>query len=168
MDKTMNERLAWLAGIVDGEGYIGASYKIFTAKNRKGFKKKYTAVIFQVAIGNTQLSMIDEVEDILRTHNVVNHRRLTAAIREKGTKPFWTTAVSGGKEVSHFLALILPWLINKKERALQVLEVIAYRKRTWNPAKAATAISPADDVWLKGQLDSLRIREVSREVTYGA
>ena len=75
-------------------------------------------------------------------------------------KLFWVVTIYGSKQAKALLTAVLPYLVNKKERAERVLALIEYRKSKWNPAKAEKNTRLADDIWLRNQLNELRIRDV--------
>jgi len=99
------ERLAWLAGIVDGEGSICASV-------RRG------AMFWrmQVAIYNTNAAIISEVADILSSLEVLHHVT-SRDNRGWGRKRVSIVVVSGRPQVHRLLTTLRPYLIGKAGHA---------------------------------------------------
>lgn len=109
--------LSWLAGIIDGEGTITIRYK-----NRKNSTPILAPV---VSIVNTDMAMIDEIERILRKHNLAFW--VSESKQTKNWKPRKIIEISGIKRLNRFLPVIENYLIAKKEECILVREWCQYR-----------------------------------------
>lgn len=114
--------LAWLAGIVDGEGNLDLTFH----RNKNGCDYLST----KVRIFNTDIRMIKKVSEIYKEMNLVFC--FTLGNNGKNIKHNWKTQM-GIQVASHgstgkLLKAIIPYLVNKKEQALKMLEMIEYRK----------------------------------------
>lgn len=97
--------LEYLAGIVDGEGYIRS-----TVSNHKYFYVRLQVV-------NTHRGLLDEIQRCfggsIRDHAGTKPRL--------GKKPIWKWDTAG-RNADRILNLILPHLIVKREQALRALD----------------------------------------------
>ena len=107
--------LAWLAGIVDGEGTIGLH-----RTNAKRYKHPYLRPHFQIA--NTDLRILEKVRGIMtaitgRPHNLV----VTNDKRPEGHKIGYRVAANTQSAMVLLLPLLMPHLVGKREQAELVL-----------------------------------------------
>lgn len=99
---TRKEKLAWAAGIVDGEGYI----RFKRGKYRSG----NVAYLLQVSVTNTDIRMLEALQKLFR--GVIYQ----SAVSDDTKMDCWTwTASHGGAE--KVLRAIRPFLVVKKEQA---------------------------------------------------
>lgn len=118
-DKTtpsQDVRLAWLAGILDGEGTIGH------------YTTKAGALIFNVAIVNTDLRILDEVSSIYEELGIPHSTHLKNSVSEssfKPRKPCYYLYVRQRGEMRRLLELVVPYLRGEKQqRAMECIEFI--------------------------------------------
>lgn len=151
-EKTLNERLAWLAGILDGEGNIGAYYNR-NSNNSHGGNTSAT-LVFLSRIANTDYRMLKEVEAILKELGV-GYNVAHCMPKNERCKPLWQLTMRGKKRTERFLFVVLPFLINKKERAELVLSLIKHRRATAYVKGKNGPTDSRNDQWLKSQLATL-------------
>jgi len=109
-------QIAWLAGILDGEGSITMGYDK---------KKHYTPMI---AVVNTNPEMIFEVCRILNELGCAFHAAARGDNRGSlGEKTCWQIQVHRLTSVEKILRRITPWLIAKKSRAQLMLVFVSSR-----------------------------------------
>lgn len=114
--------LAWLAGIVDGEGCLYTNWKNYSSGCRR---------LPQVAliIVNTDWRLISRVKDILhRIHGRTQAARL-ARVYSKKHNSAWHVRVQRRSALEKVLRSISPFMCNKKQRAEWALEMLSWRKR---------------------------------------
>ena len=104
--KLSDEDAAWVAAIIDGEGWIGLM------EGQRKFCRAYWPVI---GVGNTKERLIDEL--ILRT----GLGRKSFSARPAPAKDFFTWTVGNRKGVEQLLKAILPKLILKTRQAKLLL-----------------------------------------------
>lgn len=151
--KTLEHRLAWLAGIVDGEGTIYAALNKHRHVRRDGSQGQYLRLT--VAVTNTDILMIEEVQQIAEAVGVKTRVERIKKRRDLH-KEQWDVRVRGGRAVETLLEAILPYLVTKRSRAEVALAVIRHRRATSYPRNGALR-SPVDgDAWLARQLVSMR------------
>jgi hypothetical protein len=113
-DTSRSAKLAWLAGIIDGEGSIGIN-------RRKSTTEHGYAYAATVTIGNTDKNMIDNVASIYEEMGI----RACPTI-SKFRLPSWKQMnniyVSRREEILKLLETIHPYLVTKKERAFLAIE----------------------------------------------
>jgi len=152
--KTLNERLAWLAGIIDGEGFMCAQSVASSHVKKDGTKGRQ--LIFTVGIGNTDYSMIREIVSISRDAGIeciVTMQKPKCATRHKMA---WKVRWHGWGRVEAVLRPVLPYLINKKGRAELMLAMIAHRRTTAVTLGKRGKQGFSDDEWLATQLSELK------------
>ncbi len=100
-----NERLAYFAGIIDGEGSIG----IYSHNKATGYYYPKLAVV----MNNKEL--IDSLHEFFEMGTVV---------RDQGGRnyPMWRWRVTGGKQLAKVLTGVLPFLIDKHAQAKLILD----------------------------------------------
>lgn len=156
-----NIRLAWLAGIIDGEGSISAqARKPRTVVSIKGksYQSRGQLDTF-ISIANTNADLIAEarkiIEDMGVGVNVSYHASLR--LRTLKQKPCWYISVHGFKRVGEVLSQVRPYLVSKKAQADLLLEMIRHRMKTQDTRKAfGPRSSFRDDAWLMEQLGQLQ------------
>ena len=109
------ERLAWLAGIVDGEG------SITMAKNPTNKKGKYT-IRPLVNITNSSVAALRLIEQICEEQGLAYYIKWLEPGKSGRKQWIWRLNVYGQKRVKRFLEIILPYLVIKKEHGLLLYE----------------------------------------------
>jgi hypothetical protein len=133
--------LAWLAGILDGEGSIGL-YKNGNGKN-----------YVRVTITNTDPLMYVAIKKILHHHLIPVYIIMDGQDRDKGWRDKWRMAFTGNTAPTRLLTTILPFLISKKEEAELALEYI--RSRSSYP-KFTKAPLTERELWIVGRMKELK------------
>lgn len=105
--------LAWLAGILDGEGFIGIS--------RTG-----TKIVKRVSITNTDYELLQKVS---RVYAEMNMRFFWNWCSPKNrNEQFMILTVSSYGSIKRLLNAVMPYLTSKSEQAKKMLSFIAYRE----------------------------------------
>ena len=104
----MKEKLAWLGGIIDGEGSISIDKK-YNRPNR-------------LEIGNTNQLLINKICSILSELEIPF--RCYRRDRPNSTKPFITVDITGVRRIKEICRLTLPYLTAKRDKAKYVLNFI--------------------------------------------
>ena len=156
MSRSIENRLAWLAGIVDGEGCISLRLEP-RARLRKDGRGSFV-LRCEVTIVNTCDALISEVRAVAAELGVVCYLQLVpppkkALVRQN--KLVWRVVFNSMKQVVPLLTALVPFLIGKRLRAETVLSLIEERKASRRGF--STSITAKDEAWLKAQLDGLRI-----------
>jgi hypothetical protein len=113
--------LAWLAGIIDGEGNIHNSVQV---------KDDNAYFVPKLRITNTDLRMIKKVSEIYVREDIVFFYALNSVKRYKNKKDTWrnqmeiTIASQGG--IKKLLSLVLPYLVNKRRMAELMIETVKW------------------------------------------
>lgn len=120
--------LGWLAGIIDGEGWIG-----FTICNDKRRLRKNNKIVFgvQIAINNTDKAIVDKAASLFRKLGVNPYERVSKPVRKGKTgnrKAYYSIATKHMRKCGRVLSPLLPYLVgNKQERARIMLTFIESR-----------------------------------------
>ena len=146
--------LAWLAGIIDGEGCIYARMN----KHNKSIRKLRTNEVYVIRMGisitNTDVFLIKEVSRICENLKV-GFAFSTQPPRDP-RRGVISIIVEGKGRSKKLLEAVLPYLINKKPQAEILLKLIQYREslgytttKGWTVAREGwrgkiTAVSPPD------------------------
>lgn len=126
--------LAWLAGIIDGEGNLQATVQMKKCGPNK-------AAYFQpkLRITNTDVRMIRKVSEIYVAEGIVFFYSLNKVSRYKNKKPTWRDqleiTVSAKIDIERLLRLVMPYLVNKQRYAelfLQAIEWVQAQPRRGN------------------------------------
>jgi len=114
--------LGWVAGIVDGEGWLG--FTVFTDPRRANG----TQVKCELRIVNTDPEIIAKSEDIFRKMGINPYMRTRL---QKGiNRPVHECATKNMTNLLKILPKIEPYLVgNKKQRARLMMEFIDLRKK---------------------------------------
>ena len=123
--RSLEVRLSWLAGILDGEGTIS-----FASKFSKSSRQKNYHFRPELKVDNTDQVMLDEIMSILDEVGAAYYVRDTGKSPSK-RNPNWKKStriiIEGLKRLRSFLPIISPYLINKKPQADLLMEYIESR-----------------------------------------
>lgn len=103
--------LSWVAGIIEGEGYIGL------AKHKVG----YLQYIPRLQIINSDEIMLDEVGRILVKNGLayyVKHRNVDPRVKKK---QMHDVVITGVKRTSRALKVLLPYMRGLKRREAEIV-----------------------------------------------
>jgi len=121
--KPLEIRLAWLAGILDGEGSISLNRIRAVAHGIQGWYARFT-----VRIANTDPAMLNEVIAIAKVLGVKYFCSTFRNNPRKNEKSCPGVVVATKDHVQKFLEALLPYLVTKHERAQLALRAIKYRR----------------------------------------
>lgn len=111
----MKDRLSYLGGLIDGEG-------CFTFCKARG-----KAVTPSFSLASTSDKIIAFVVEVLEEHKIVHS--VTATKRNDNSKPYKTVAIRSCKNLSIFIDLVLPYLLEKEPQASLLKEFIEVRQQ---------------------------------------
>lgn len=118
-------QLAWLAGIVDGEGNLDAS-----VQEKKSGPNRIPYFIPKVRIMNTDMRMIKRISKIYVQEKLIFSYHFSNVQNYKNKKPHWKNAlhitVQSHVAVAKLLQLVVPHLVNKKKAALAILKLLKW------------------------------------------
>lgn len=109
-----NIEKAWLAGVVDCEGWIGVC-KTGYRKIKKGYYQSHYPA---VAVGNTDKRLIDKILEVTQVGFIVEQKR---KIKNKNHKDVWIWKVTG-ENAQYILFSIKEYLIIKGKQADIVMQ----------------------------------------------
>lgn len=115
--------LAWLAGIIDGEGNLQATVQVKRCgKTRRSYFEP------KLRITNTDVRMIKKISEIYVREDVVFFYTVNSISRYKNKKPSWRDqmeiCISSKEGISKMLKLVLPYLVNKQRYAELMLQTL--------------------------------------------
>jgi len=123
--------IGWLAGIIDGEGYLGMGI----AKDLRG-KSPTQQVRADFGITNTDEKIVLETARILKKLGINCNLRVNNALLKGNHKVVYNIGFNGRKKLLKLLPRVIEHLIgNKKERAQLMLAFCKSRQKTWIPGK---------------------------------
>lgn len=114
----MEEKLAWLAGIWDGEGSI----TIFSHIEKDGRRKLCPTI----GVANTDIKIIAEIIKILDKHNIRLHLQARRGYKKEHSDCY-SLITRNMTKIKAFLELLLPYLISKKPQAEILLRFVNSR-----------------------------------------
>jgi len=103
-------RVAWLAGLVDGEGCLYARHST----------KTQNSIEVRLELQTVSLTMIDAVAEILDALNV-SYTREAPRMQPKSTRPAIRLRVTPKASLHKLLTALLPYLVNKRPEAVRLL-----------------------------------------------
>lgn len=123
--------IAWLAGIIDGEGSIG----LLVGERKERARGIDIRVQPKVIIANTDTAIIDRCQEaflMIGVGHYVRHERRPACavvgVHVKTFKAVTTLEVSGLKRVHTLLTATIPWLVGDKKERARLLLVFLQRR----------------------------------------
>lgn len=155
-----NEQLAWLAGIIDGEGCITAG--AYPSKVRRADGSPGYRLSLFVSVTNTNEDIILTVNELfaaLTTVKPIFHiHDSNARVKNHLTqKTCYRVHVAGGLQVTRVLTAVLPYLVGKRKQAEALLAIVKHRKAICDKAGRRGAGTRVDeDMWLRAQLATMR------------
>lgn len=116
--------LAWLAGIIDGEGSLQATVQ--EKPCGRGASQEYFEP--KVRITNTDVRMIRKVSEIYVREGIVFFYSVNHVSRYKDRQPTWRNqleiSISSKASAAKALRLFMPYLVNKRRYAELLLDAI--------------------------------------------
>jgi hypothetical protein len=119
------ESVAYLAGIIDGEGSIF----IFSRDNNKSGQS--TAPAVQMSITNTNIPLLERCKDIMEQEIIMSQLSRKIFDSKNGTKgrTCFKLVVSNYRHLVSILTAVLPYLVAKKAQALLAIEFASMSSR---------------------------------------
>lgn len=108
--KLLPEQIAWVAGVIEGEGYIGI---------RRATSRGSDSVVTRIVVRMTDKDIIERLH-----HLVPGSFFLSVPPQKSHYKPQWQFHVTDRELVAELLTLIVPWL--GKRRGSRAMEVLAW------------------------------------------
>lgn len=123
----LDVELAWLAAIIEGEGWVTLSM----VKSEKANKKWLPTYVPSIGATNTDFLIMNEVERLMNKHDMKFRKQIRKAyVGTDGAsrKAKIEISVATHKDVKIFANLILPYVIGEKKIRLQkLIEFVDYR-----------------------------------------
>ena len=108
--------LGYIIGLFEGEGYIAFNYSL---RKDKCESEYYTV---HIGISNTNKKLVEKVK------NILGYGKITKQAKpKKKHKQCYIWRITAQKETLRFLELVFPFLIEKKEKAILVMEFLKLR-----------------------------------------
>ena len=126
MDNQQETDFAWLAGILDGEGYV--SICMNQHKHRK--YGNTTQYLPRVSVGSTSTEIMEKCKRILTELGVgynITDRKLPSG------KIFQSVIIVGMKRVGKLLPFVVPYLTLKCQNAMRIYKFIQMRLHSNTP-----------------------------------
>jgi hypothetical protein len=117
--------LAWLAGIVDGEGHLGINWSTQHEVLRSGEKKRQ--FVLRCHIRNTDPFMMKKISDIYHRHNLRFFWKLCKPQKKHHRETIEIIVYTMGA-LEKLLNLLLPFLVTKKRQGQLILEYLEWRR----------------------------------------
>lgn len=118
--------IAWLAGIIDGEGNLHA----LVQEKKSGANNRLKFLCPKVRITNTDVRMIRRISEIYVREGLTFFYALNRVSRYKNRKDTWRDqleiTIGSQAGVAKVLRLVMPYLVNKRMYASIFLELIEW------------------------------------------
>ena len=150
--KTFEHRVAWLAGLIDGDGCI-STYIENSRYVRQADGDTTQSVRVALTVYNTNETILLEAMLVADAIGVeYDFKQLPR--REAKHKPYFCVRFMGHKRVRKMLEALLPFLVGKATQAAIVLKVMNHCAGL-RKSKGQYRMNPKDDQWLTQQLSEL-------------
>lgn len=125
--KPLNERLAWLAGIIDGEGTVSLQITSRSRRAKTSFgRRRERSLTWKVDVSNTNASLIAEVVSILDSLGI-KYFFAKYNMKNPKHKPLTKVVLNSRPRVIKLLQAVKPWLVCKLPQAEIVLKAADHR-----------------------------------------
>ena len=123
--------LGWLAGIIDGEGYLGMSVEA-EHNYREGHQTRQHSIKIEIKVTNCDPAIVVRTAEIMQKLGVNPYIRQPAMPKNTNHNVYFEASIKRMAPVKRVLDAVLPYLVGSKlERANIVLQFIELR--TNNP-----------------------------------
>lgn len=120
--------LAWLAGILEGEGHI----VLFYLNNK-------TRIGANLGVTNSDARMIKRVSEIFSAMNITYYYTLKSPSKRNSKRFVLTITVAGFTSCRRLSNAVMPYLVSKKDQAMTMVEYCNYRLALHNKRKSINA-----------------------------
>lgn len=110
--------LAWLAGLIDGEGSFSIYHTIGGIKNKHGIYSRYWRLSF--SLGMTHQPTIMKVTGIIRL--LTDGKGSLMTLKTQRGTVYWRISLGGSISVKSLAIEVLPYMITKREDAEIIIE----------------------------------------------
>lgn len=116
MDNQQGSLISWLAGIIDGEGWVGLNRRY--GKHRIGFRPA-------IQISNRDIRILKRCEEIVKKYYNINvyWGKHIPVVHKQGTPHIWLV----GLKIYQLLKDLLPLMMSKCNEAEVLIEYIEYK-----------------------------------------
>ena len=129
--------LGWLAGIIDGEGYLGMSVEA-EHNYREGHQTRQHSIKIEIKVTNCDPAIVVRTAEIMQKLGVNPYIRQPAMPKNTNHNVYFEASIKRMAPVKRILDAVLPYLVGSKlERASIILQFI--QLRTDNPGVANPA-----------------------------
>lgn len=155
-------RLAWLAGIIEGEGWVTLGF----VKSLKKDKSIYPTYVPNMGLTNTDILMVEEAEDIFKILGIKYRSQLRKAYIGKdgiSRKEKKEISVATHESFTILANAIRPFMIGEKKKRLdKVMQFISIRKSKPRRGKGSRYTQDEHDIYLslfsyKGKVERSKI-----------
>src|SRR2546429_1044025 len=123
MDNQQETSIAWLAGILDGEGWIGFNVR---RKHHTERGKVKPHILPWITVSSTTYELVEKCVVVCSMVGIESTLGKPNRIT-KANKPVWAWHLAGSKRVGALLPLVIPHLTCKRRNAENVLAFIESR-----------------------------------------
>jgi hypothetical protein len=129
MNKTLSLlKIAWLAGFVDGEGYIGIIRQRKKENSRQSASLLYHPYLI---IANNNYDVLLFIKSMIKDGGIYEFRRKKSLRFHGNEKPSFQYHLRKMDRLKEILNIIYPYLRIKKEQCKLIINFINARKSAW-------------------------------------
>ena len=126
LDNQQETSIAWLAGILDGEGWVGFNVR---KRHHTGRGKVKPHILPWITVQSTTYELVEKCVIVCSSVGIASTLGKPFRVT-KANKPVWHWHLAGSKRVSALLPLVLPHLTCKRRNAENILAFIGSRLAT--------------------------------------
>lgn len=149
------EKLSWLAGIIDGEGYLTTNKRQGIIAKKLNNGQGSLSFVTRVGVGSTDCTIIKKISEILYEMNVKFYFTLHNPSKKFiNAKKYISINVEGYRSVKKLLKSIIDYMhSNKKEEAKAMLIYIDYRLNILNNRKEFNSLTAQEKINKFNEID---------------
>lgn len=135
--------IAWLAGFIEGEGYIEMQMN-----SRRGYGRAGHGYGVRIGICNSDLHLIEKCREILRSLGIECNPHRVGTGNKLATRECFALRVTNREDVMRLLAALMPYLVRLRLRAEGVARWLAMRaaRTGYNPPYSEDEIALAHQI----------------------
>ncbi|PIS22747.1 hypothetical protein COT50_00295 [candidate division WWE3 bacterium CG08_land_8_20_14_0_20_41_10] len=147
--KTNKQEMIWLAGFIDGEGYIGIN-----RQRKKETAEQSASLLYHpyLIIANSNYNALENIKDYIGYGHIYEVKRKKSKSRHKNEKPGFQYKLTKMDKLKPLLKALRPYLRLKQKQCDLLLNFINIRKkakRIYGPFRGASSYTSEEKIYQK-------------------
>ncbi len=147
--KASEKEIAWLAGFIDGEGYIGIE-----RQRKKETNKQSASLLYHpyLIIANSNYNVLEFIKKCIGYGHIYEVKRKKSKSHHKNEKPGFQYKLTKMDKLGPLLDTLRPYLHLKQQQCDLLLNFINLRKnakRIYGPYRGVTSYTIEEEIYQK-------------------